>query len=309
MARKTHYDLRGRTVLITGAARGIGAGVARALAARGARVALVGHEPEELEQVAADCGRDAIWFEADVTIDEDLQRAVDGTVERFGGIDVVMANAGIGTAGFVRSADPAAFERTIQVNLIGVYRTVHACLPSVIERRGYVLNVASMAAIAQLPGMSAYAATKAGVEAFSNALRAEVHHLGVDVGVAYYHWIATDMVTGADASPVFGPMRAALKGPIGKTYPLTLAVDATVKGIERRADHIFVPGWVGAAYHARTLVGIVGRRDARAVAVTADALAERDVHERGLAASLPVGAGGAADARASGMAERAGSTT
>jgi NAD(P)-dependent dehydrogenase (short-subunit alcohol dehydrogenase family) len=136
------WDLNGRAVLITGAARGIGAESARRLAARGARVALVGLEPEELERVAAECPA-AVFFEADVTDHGALAAAVDGTVDALGGIDVVIANAGIGTVGFARSMDPEAFERTLEVNLLGVWRTVRACLPHVIERRGYVLNVAS----------------------------------------------------------------------------------------------------------------------------------------------------------------------
>src|SRR3954447_6212593 len=136
------WDLTGRAVLVTGAARGIGAETARRLAARGARVALVGLGPAELERVAGDCPG-AVFFEADVTDRDALAAAVEGTVAAFGGIDVVIANAGIGTVGFARSIDPAAFERVLEVNLLGVWRTVRACLPHVIERRGYVLTIAS----------------------------------------------------------------------------------------------------------------------------------------------------------------------
>ena len=168
------YSISGKTVFITGGARGIGAETARRLASKGARVALAGLEPEELEKVAAQCGPDAIWFETDVTDWDALERAVSGTVERFGGIDVVLANAGIATGGLVRSTDPAAWERVIEVNLLGVWRTVRTCLPHVIERRGYILPVASLAAAAHAPVLSAYAASKAGVEAFADSLRAEV---------------------------------------------------------------------------------------------------------------------------------------
>jgi NAD(P)-dependent dehydrogenase (short-subunit alcohol dehydrogenase family) len=166
------WSVRGKTVFITGAARGLGAETARRVAARGANVALVGLEPEELERVAAQCGRNAAWFECDVTDREALAAAVEGTVERFGGIDVCMANAGIAPIGPVRSTDPDAFERTIEVNLLGVWRTVRACLPQVIERRGYVLVIASIAAALHAPGMAAYAASKAGAEAFADSLRA-----------------------------------------------------------------------------------------------------------------------------------------
>ena len=202
------WDLRGKTVLITGAARGIGAETARRAASAGANVALVGLEPEELQRVAAQCGSNAAAFEADVTDWEALERAVEGTVERFGGIDVVMANAGIAPAGMVRSVDPAAFERTVEINLLGVWRTVRACLPQIIERKGYVLVTASLAAAIHGPGMAAYAAAKAGAEAFADSLRVEVKHLGVDVGVAYFGFIDTDMVRATDAHPSLGQLRA-----------------------------------------------------------------------------------------------------
>ena len=153
------WTTRGKTVLIRGAARGLGAETARRVAARGANVALVGLEPEELERVTAQCGSNAASFECDVTDAEALERAVAGAVERFGGIDAVMANAGIAPMGMTRSTDPMAFERTIEINLLGVWRTVRACLPHVIERRGYVLVIASMAAALHAPGMAAYCAS------------------------------------------------------------------------------------------------------------------------------------------------------
>src|SRR5919198_4251874 len=204
------HDVRGKTVLITGAARGVGAESARQLAARGARLALVGLEPEELARVAEQCGPEAAAFEADVTDTAALEHAVEAAVERFGAIDVVMASAGISPTGMVRSIDPAAFERTLEINLLGVWRTVRACLPHVIERRGYVLVVASLAAATHSPGMAAYAASKAGVEAFADSLRVELAHLGVDVGVGYFSWIDTGMVAGADAHPAVGFARARL---------------------------------------------------------------------------------------------------
>src|SRR4051812_47346892 len=105
------WTTRGKTVFITGAARGLGAETARRVAARGGNVALVGLEPDELERVAVQCGANAAWFECDVTEVEALERAVDGALERFGGIDVVVANAGIAPMGMTRSMDPMAFER------------------------------------------------------------------------------------------------------------------------------------------------------------------------------------------------------
>ena len=288
------WSLDGRTVLITGAARGIGAESARRLGARGARVALVGLEPEELERVAGEIGGNAAWFEADVTDEDALQAAIDGTLERFGTIDSVVANAGIAPVGTVRSIDPAAFERTIEINLLGVWRTVRACLPHVIERQGYVLVVASVAAAVHGPGMASYAAAKAGAEAFADSLRLEVRHLGVDVGVGYFSWIATEMVAGADDHPAFGWARAELPGPFGKTYPVSKASDAVADGIARRRRWVMVPGWVRAILLLRGLAFPLFERTGRQHAPEMDERFEHDVEERGAEASAPVGAGGEA---------------
>lgn len=295
----TTRPISGQVVFVTGAARGIGAAAARQLAARGAKVALVGLEPEELAQVAAQCGPDAAWFEADVTDAAALERAVQGTVERFGGIDVVIANAGIATGGTVRTIDPAAWERVVEVNLLGSWRTVRATLPHVIERRGYVLQVASVAAIAHAPFMSAYCASKAGVEAFADCLRTEVAHLGVDVGVAYFSWIDTDMVRGADERPGIGTMRKRIAGPMSRTYPLSDVAEAVADGVERRARHVVVPRWVKAMLLLRgplaTLADRQGRREVPPVEQEMIAAIER---EGAASATAPVGAGGAADSAA-----------
>ena len=292
-----HYDVRNRVVLITGAARGIGAECARRLAGQGARLALVGLEGDELESVAQECGPEAAAFEADVTDREALESAVEAAAERFGGIDVVIANAGIGGGGPVRHADPDSFERVIEVNLLGVYRTVYACLPHVIERRGYVLVHASLAAVAHAPGMGAYCASKAGAEAFANSLRSEVRHLGVDVGVGYFSWIDTEMVRGADRHPVIGPLRKQLPGPAGKTYPVSKVGDAVLDGIQRRRRMVTVPPWIRGALALRGVLWALTERQGRETAQQLDEGFARDVAERGADASRPVGAGGAADAR------------
>jgi NAD(P)-dependent dehydrogenase (short-subunit alcohol dehydrogenase family) len=291
------YSVNGKSILITGAARGIGAETARRLAAKGARVSLVGLEAEELEKVAAQCGPEAVWFETDVTDWDALEAAASGTVERFGGIDVVMANAGIAVAGLVKSVDPAAWERVIEVNLLGVWRTVRTCLPQVIERNGYILPVASLAAAAHGPMMSSYAAAKAGVEAFGDSLRAEVKHLGVDVGVAYFSWIQTDMVAGGDASPAAALLRGQMKGPLGKTYPLSVAIDAVENGIESRARRVVAPGWARIMLAMRDFLGPLTERQVRNLMPEVEAAVERDIAEHGAEASAPVGAGGHADSR------------
>lgn len=247
-----HYDVSGRTVFITGAARGIGAESARRLHAKGANVALVGLEPERLEALAAELGGDrAAVFAADTTDSGALARAVDGAVERFGGIDVGIANAGIQMTGAAATAPVASVERTLEVNLLGVWRTDRALLPQITARGGYLLNIASLAAVTHAPLMAAYAASKAGVEAFTNALRIETSVTRARVGCAYFGFIDTDIVRGSFAQPSSAQMRKMLPPFMQQPAPLSLAVDAIERGVERRAARLWAPRYVGAALALR----------------------------------------------------------
>lgn len=237
-----HRSVRGKVVLVTGPARGIGEATARQLAARGAKLALVGLEPERLAALARELGAAHVWFEADVTDQGALDRAVAGTVNALGGIDVVVANAGVASNCTVAAGPVEALVRTIEVNLAGVVRTVSATLPHVTARRGYYLLVSSAAAIAALPGISTYAASKAGVEYFGNALRLEVAHKGVAVGVAHPGWIDTDLVRDQQRDlGTFDEMLKHLPGPFGKITPVNECAAAFVAGIEGRKRKIFVP--------------------------------------------------------------------
>ena len=288
------YDLAGKTVFITGAARGIGAECARRTAAKGAKVALVGLEPDELAKVAGDCGPDAAWFEADVTDRASLEEAVDGTVERFGGIDVCISNAGIGGGGPTRLLSGEAVERVVEINLLGSMKAVRACLPHIVERRGYILQIASIAAVAHSPGMAGYSASKAGVEAYANCLRAELKHHGVGVGVGYFSWIDTDLVRGADERPSYRQLRARLRGPLATTHPVSAVGDAVVEGIERRARWVVVPKWATALLWLRPVVyRLVEAQGARSMQEF-EPLAAEDIATMGDAAGDPVGPGGAA---------------
>jgi NAD(P)-dependent dehydrogenase (short-subunit alcohol dehydrogenase family) len=277
----SRHDVSGKVVLVTGAARGIGEHTARALAARGARVALMGLEPERLEAIAGALG--APWFEADVTDQDAVDAAVAGAAEALGGIDVVLANAGVANSNTVAVSPVDVVVRTIDVNLIGVVRTVSAALPHVIARRGYVCIVASAASFTVLPGMAAYSASKAGVEAFGNALRLEVAHKGVKVGVVHPSWIDTDLVRDQKAeSPTFQAMLGELPWPMGRTTSVEECVAAIVDGMERRRRKIFVPREVAVVSALRSFVlGPVGsfaiqRRARTAVPqLEAEAAAER----------------------------------
>jgi NAD(P)-dependent dehydrogenase (short-subunit alcohol dehydrogenase family) len=239
------YQLRDRVALITGPARGIGAETARHLAAKGMRLGLAGLEPERLEALAAELPAETAWFECDVTDWDALRAAVDGTAERLGGIDVVVANAGIGPWGTVETIEPAVFERTIEINLLGVWRTVRTALPHVIERRGYVLPIASLAAAIHTPVIAHYNAAKAGVVGFADGLRLEMRVHGVDVGCGYFGFIDTDMVRAAENDDVLGDEElGGSRAAFGQPAPVSKASEAIVRGIERRARRVYYPPWV-----------------------------------------------------------------
>lgn len=213
-------SLQGKVVFITGAARGIGAEVARRLHNKGAKLVLTDLSKSELAVMGAELGGDdrLLTVVADVRDLPAMQAAAETAVERFGGIDVVVANAGIASYGSVLKVDPQAFRRVLDVNLLGNFHTVRATLPALIDRRGYVLIVSSLAAFAAPPGMAPYNMSKAGNEHFANALRLEVAHLGVSVGSAHMSWIDTALVRDTKADlPAFAELLARLPWPLNKT--------------------------------------------------------------------------------------------
>ena len=238
----------GKVVFITGGAAGVGAEVARRLHAKGARLLLTDVDAGALASFAAALGGDRVLtVTADVRDLPAMQAAVDAGVQRFGGVDVVVANAGIASYGSVLQVDPAAFKRLMDVNVLGVFHTVRAALPAIVERRGYVLVVSSLAAFTAAPGLAPYNASKAAVEQFANALRLEVAHHGVDVGSAHMSWVDTAMVrdTKTDLS-TFGEMLSKLPYPVNVTTSVEKCGAAFVDGIERRKTRVYCPRWVGA---------------------------------------------------------------
>src|SRR5919107_4818584 len=149
-------NLSGRKLVITGAARGIGETVARLAAARGARVALIGLEPGRLRALAHDLGATALWREADVRDGAALCSAIDDCARTMGGVDFIVANAGVAAYGTVRQADEASFERVLDINLNGVFRTLKYATPHLERSRGHVLVVASALSFMPLAAMASY---------------------------------------------------------------------------------------------------------------------------------------------------------
>jgi NAD(P)-dependent dehydrogenase (short-subunit alcohol dehydrogenase family) len=180
---------------------------------------------------------------------------VQRTVDTFGGLDVVVANAGIAPLTTVATGSARALSRTIEVNRIGAMLTAHAALPEIAKRRGHILLVSSAAAFTVLPGMSAYCAAKAGLERFGDALRLEVAHRGVTVASAHPTWIDTDLVRDTEeALPTFAASRKQLPGPLGAYTSVEACAQALVDNLETRRRRVFVPRSVGVVSALRQVV-------------------------------------------------------
>jgi NAD(P)-dependent dehydrogenase (short-subunit alcohol dehydrogenase family) len=244
-------ELSGRRVLITGAARGIGAATAKRLYARGARVVLAGIEPDVLARTAAECG-DALAVVCDVRDREQVEAAVEAAVEHLRGLDVVVANAGVAAQLPLVGGDPEVFERTIEVNLLGVYYTLRAAGPHIAHPGGYALAISSLAAAVHPPLLGAYCASKAGVEALADSLRTELAPSGARVGVAYFAELDTDMVRQGFSTDASRRMRDSRRNAL-RVAPLDAGVDAIERGIARRARRVVAPRWVGAVLPMRML--------------------------------------------------------
>jgi NAD(P)-dependent dehydrogenase (short-subunit alcohol dehydrogenase family) len=257
-------DLSGKTIFITGAARGIGAATAARLYGKGANVALVGLEPERLAENVRNLGERALALEVDVTDLNALQGAVAATVERFGAIDIAIANAGVSFTGTLATAPVEQVERTLAVNLLGVWRTDRAVIAELERSRGYLLNISSLSAIAHAPMMGPYTTAKAGVEALSDSLRMECAPKGVAVGCAYFGFLDTDLVHAAFAQPSSQAMTGQMPSFMRNPAPLSKAIDAIERGVANRSARVWAPRWIGPMLALRGLLQPLTERRALA---------------------------------------------
>lgn len=231
--------------LVTGAARGIGFETARQIHDRGASVVVVDLDATQAQEAAERIGERTIGIGADVTDAGAMRAAVAETVERFGGLDLAMANAGLAPQSIatMRSVPAEEWERVIDVNLLGVWHTVRAALPEISEREGHIVVVASVAAFANGVLGSAYMTSKAAVEQMGRALRAELTPFGASASVAYFGWVDTRMVQDTFEQPGSGVLNELAPDFFMKRITPLEAGNAVVHGIENRAPRIFAPKW------------------------------------------------------------------
>jgi len=245
-----------KVVLITGGARGIGLAIAESAYQRGASLVLVDLDPGIVEESARTLGDRAIGIGADVTDLEQMEAAFATAVERFGRVDVVIANAGIAPGiNPVNGISTADWERVLEVNLFGVWRTVRAGMDEVVRNGGQFVLVSSSYAFMNGTLNAAYASAKCGVEALGRSLRTELRPLGASATVAYFGWITTDMVTDAFADPIVDGMRKTAPKFMTRQIPAKVAGEKVVDGIEARDPTVIVPFEYKVSFYIRGILG------------------------------------------------------
>ena len=274
------YDLNGKVALVTGGARGIGFETARQAHLRGASVAVVDLDAAEARDAAERIGPRAIGVGADVRDAEAVDAAVATTVERFGGLDVAVANAGIAPpVASARTIAPEQWRRVLDINLIGAWETARAALPQVVERQGQLIFIGSIYSHSNGLLASPYAVSKAGVEALGRALRAELAAHGASAGVVYFGWVETDLVRNSldREADGFGAraLREILPGFLLRRITPETAGATIVRALEERAPRAFAPGvWRYISAFRGLLNPVIDRRfesDRRVAEIVAEA--------------------------------------
>jgi NAD(P)-dependent dehydrogenase (short-subunit alcohol dehydrogenase family) len=274
------FDLNGKVALVTGAARGIGFETARQMHTRGASIAVLDLDAGQAAEAAERIGPRAIGIGADVTDEGAMMASVAEVVEKLGGVDVAVANAGIAQANFAtaRGISGEEWARVFEVDMLGVWRTVRAALPQIVERRGQMVVVSSVYAFANGFGNTPYAVAKAGVESLGRALRVELAPHGASATVAYFGWVDTKLVQDAFAQPTADRVKDLSPDFLLKRITPAEAGAGLVRGIEERAPRVFVPKWWRYVSALRGIVNpLLDRRmekDAKTAALIRDLDAE-----------------------------------
>lgn len=250
-------QLEDRIALITGAAQGIGAATARALASRGARIVIADLQDEPAKQLAASLPTEALAVHMDVRDRGSVEAAVTAAIERFGSLDVLVNNAGIGVPRTIDQLDEETWQRTLEVNLTGPFRVVKAALPELRRSRGRIVTVASMAARVWTPMLGHYSATKAGVAAFNETLRVELRRDGIGITTVYLGTIDTPLLAAGLAD---GSVTERMRLNVARARRLGLSPlitaervgEGIAEGIARERRTVIVPARARLPFHAGT---------------------------------------------------------
>jgi short-subunit dehydrogenase len=232
------YDWKNKVVIVTGASSGIGRALAVELGKRGARVGLIARRADELSKAAeevARAGGEALEFPADVRNPSELEEATRRVVEKWGRVDVLVANAGMSSTTSGVSLDAGEASNVITVNVIGVVNSVAAVLPTMLKQKsGHLVAISSLAAYRGLPKSGVYSASKAAVSTFFESLRLDLHGQGVDLTVIHPGFVRT-------------PMTAGRKNKLPFLLEVDDAACRIIRAIERRARAYAFPWQLASA--------------------------------------------------------------
>jgi short-subunit dehydrogenase len=236
----------GKSIVVTGASSGIGKALCLALAPQRPRLVLAARDAARLEEVAAACrgaGAETLVVATDVTSEEECRRLVERTVETFGGLDVLVTNAGVSMmARFDEIEDLAIYERLMKVNYLGCVYPTHFALPHLKKSRGQIVVMSSLAGLTGVPTRTGYAASKHAVFGFFDSLRIELEESGVSVTIVAPYFVLSEIHRRSS-----GPDGKALgKSPMQEDKIMTAEECAalTVAGMEKR-ERLVVTNWRG----------------------------------------------------------------
>ncbi|WP_280418391.1 short-chain dehydrogenase/reductase [Nocardia carnea] len=240
------FDVRGKVVLVTGAGQGIGRELVGILHRRGAVIAAVDIDADAARRAADELGSRACGIGADVTDRDRMEQVIGEVTGRFGRLDIVVANAGVTPVpATLRTMEPGDFDRVLNINLTGVFNTVHPALDEIVRSGGHVVVVSSCAAFAPGMGGSPYMISKAAVEQLGRALRVELAASGATAGIAYFGLVETPMTHAVlDADDLGRRINDLLPWPLSVRITAAQAARTIADGISRRAPRTIAPsGW------------------------------------------------------------------